>query len=121
MSKAERKDHTVPGMTEHAPLPPPTTASGVPPNGAAPAAAPDVAPAVPASASNLRPSVARMGAERAAAELAAPPRVRVRSRSRSRVYVIGATIFLVISLAGYIGLRAYIYGDDAPPIPVLDE
>ena len=37
------------------------------------------------------------------------------------MYTIGAVVFLVISIVGYIGFRSYIYGDDAPPVPVLDD
>lgn len=48
------------------------------------------------------------------------PRQRFRW-SRTRKYTIGAIVFLLISAAGYIGFREYIYGDDAPPIPVLDD
>lgn len=48
-------------------------------------------------------------------------RKRRRPRSRGRVYVISTIVFLAISAAGYVGFRAYIYGDDAPPIPVFDD
>jgi len=30
-------------------------------------------------------------------------------------------VFVVVSVGGYFGFRSYIYGDDAPPVPVLDE
>ena len=39
-----------------------------------------------------------------------------RKRSRAKVYTVGALVFLVISVAGYVGFREYIYGDDAPPV-----
>jgi hypothetical protein len=49
-----------------------------------------------------------------------PPPAR-HQRSRTRVYTVGAVVFVVISVACYIGFRSYIYGDDAPPVPVLDD
>ena len=44
---------------------------------------------------------------------------RVRPR-RTRWYTIGALVFVFVSIGGYFGFRAYIYGDDAPSIPVVD-
>ncbi len=40
---------------------------------------------------------------------------------RTRWYTIGVVVFVVVSVGGYFGFRSYIYGDDAPPVPVLDE
>ncbi len=36
------------------------------------------------------------------------------------MFTIGAVLTVVFSVVGYLVLRAYIYGDDAPPIPVFD-
>jgi hypothetical protein len=58
--------------------------------------------------------------DRSSTAYVAPAPAR-RRRSRTRVYTIGAFVFLAISIGGYIGFRAYIYGDNAPPIPVLDD
>lgn len=41
--------------------------------------------------------------------------------SRTRKYTVGAIVFLSISVAGYFGFREYIYGEDAPPIPVVGD
>lgn len=41
--------------------------------------------------------------------------------NRSRVFTISVVLAVIVSVAGYIGFRSYIYGDDAPPIPVLDD
>lgn len=101
---AHRKDHTVDGNLQQAPLPPPSAPEQ------------SVAPIMPQAGSNARPHVA--GA--APAAYVAPPAAR-RRRSRTRVYTIGAVVFLALSIAGYIGFRQYIYGDDAPPVPVLDD
>ena len=49
----------------------------------------------------------------------APPS-RARS-GRSGWYTVGVVVFVVTSVGGYFGLRAYVYGEDAPPIPLLDE
>lgn len=48
------------------------------------------------------------------------PRQR-RPWSRTRRYTVGGIVFLLLSVAGYFGFREYIYGDDAPPIPVVGE
>ncbi len=40
---------------------------------------------------------------------------------RTGWYTIGVVVFVVVSVGGYFGFRAYIYGDDAPSIPVIDE
>lgn len=48
------------------------------------------------------------------------PVARTRS-GRSRWYTVGVLVFVVTSVGGYFGIRAYIYGEDAPPIPVLDD
>jgi hypothetical protein len=103
--RARRKDHTVDvDLQQQAPLPPPSASTA------------SATPIMPQAASNARPHVA--GATPAA--YVAPPAER-RGRSRTRVYTISAVVFLVISIAGYIGFRSYIYGDDAPPVPVLDD
>lgn len=84
---------------------------------AAPAPEPTVPlPTVPAAHSNLMPQMAG-----ATAQPYVAPKPPVARRSRTKVYAIGTLIFLTISIAGYIGFRSYIYGDDAPPVPVLDD
>jgi cytochrome c-type biogenesis protein CcmH/NrfG len=40
---------------------------------------------------------------------------------RSRWYTFGVVAFVVVCVGGYFGLRAYVYGADAPPVPILDE
>lgn len=108
MTDVERKDHTVSGTnTPTSPLPPPSSSRVEP-----------VAPTMPAAQPNLVPHVARQAGDRPAPVTAAPPR---RGPSRAKVYGIAAAVFLVLSVIGYFGFREYIYGDDAPPIPVLDE
>ena len=82
---------------------------------AAPAAEP-VAPVMPVAQSNRMPHLAGTQAKMYVPPTASRPRM-----SRSRIYGIGAVLFVVISVAGYIGFRSYIYGDDAPPVPVLDD
>lgn len=37
------------------------------------------------------------------------------------MFVITVVLAVITSVAGYLGFRTYIYGDDAPPIPVLGE
>jgi hypothetical protein len=54
------------------------------------------------------------------ATLGHAPNPRARS-GRSRWYKVGVVVFVVTSVGGYFGLRTYIYGEDAPPIPVLDD
>jgi hypothetical protein len=50
------------------------------------------------------------------------PATTLRTRpGRSRWYTFGALLFVVVSVGGYLGFRAYVYGDDAPPIPLLDD
>lgn len=98
MNEAERKDHTVTGTN------PPTAAAAQ--------------PAMPAAQPNLRPHVAGQAGDRPAPAPAAPPR---RGPSRAKVYGIAAAVLVVISAIGYFGFREYIYGEDAPPIPVLDD
>ena len=41
--------------------------------------------------------------------------------SRSRVFAIGAVVTVIACIVGYLGLREYIYGDDAPSIPLIDD
>ncbi len=41
--------------------------------------------------------------------------------SRSRVFTIGALVAVIAVIGSYFALRAYIYGDDAPSIPVIGE
>lgn len=85
------------------------------------ASAPPEAPPVPTmqpAASSPRPARAEVWHTMTPAFEA--PRQRPRW-SRTRKYTIGAIAFLLISAAGYVGFREYIYGDDAPPIPVLDD
>lgn len=101
--------------TDRLPPPEPTAARVDAPTVAAPAAEP-IAPVMPVARSNRMPQLA--GAE---AQVYVPPRVARARMSRSKVYGIGAVLFLVISVAGYIGFRSYIYGDDAPPLPVVDD
>ena len=48
------------------------------------------------------------------------PTSRARS-GRSRWYTVGVVVFVIVSVGGYFGFRAYIYGEDAPPVPVLDD
>ena len=36
------------------------------------------------------------------------------------MFAIGATVAVIACIIGYLGLREYIYGDDAPSIPLLD-
>jgi len=102
---ARRKDHTVDvELEQNAPLPPPT-------------AAPSTTPIVPQARSNATPYVAGS----APTVDYTPPRAPRKGWSRTRLYTVGAVVFLAISVAGYIGFRSYIYGDDAPPVPVLDD
>ena len=81
----------------------------------APVAEP-IAPVMPVAQPNRMPQLA--GSQANVYVPPTKPRPRV---SRSKVYGIAAVVFLVISIAGYIGFRSYIYGDDAPPVPVLDD
>ncbi len=104
---------------QNPPLPPP-------PQGAVPAPAqesvaarapePTISPSMPAAHSNRMPQMAG-----ATAQPYVPPKPERAERSRTKVYALGTVIFLAISIAGYIGFRSYIYGDDAPPVPVLDD
>ena len=104
----------------NSPLPPPP--SGASPDEPQPPAAPLVpepsmsSPTIPAAQSNRLPQMAGVTAR----PYVAPKPAAVR-RSRTKVYTIGAVFFLLVSVAGYIGFRSYIYGDEAPPIPVLDD
>jgi len=104
---ARRKDHTVDVTSPQASsLPPPS------------AATPSAAPLMPSAGSNAKPHVA--GAAPTPTNYVAPVAGK-RRRSRTRIYTISALLFLAVSVAGYIGFRSYIYGDDAPPVPVLDD
>lgn len=85
-------------------LPPPVTTT------------PSTTPNLPQAGSNTIPH--RAGT--APTPYVAPP-VQRATRSRTRVYTIGTIVFVVLSIGGYIGFREYIYGDDAPPVPVLDD
>ncbi len=101
------------------PPPPPTDAAsavGRPSAAAQGADAETAAPVMPAARSNRMPQLA--GAN---AQVYEPPKARRARRSRSRIYGIGAVIFIGITVVGYLGFRSYIYGDDAPPIPVIDD
>ena len=84
------------------------------------AAVPSAAPIMPVAESNAKPHVAGAAPSSAPGTYVAP-RPEKRRRSRTRVYTIGTLLFLAVSVAGYIGFRSYIYGDDAPPVPVLDD
>lgn len=97
----------------------PSNAPFPPPGGAA-VSTPIIPPARPHPLPELaeRPEIAPKAA---VAQTHGTSTRRRRPRSRSRVYVISTIVFLAISAAGYVGFRAYIYGDDAPPIPVLDD
>lgn len=90
-------------LQQQTPFPPPT------------APAPVEAPIMPVARPNVIPHTTD-----AKPTYVPPPSGRSR-RSRTKTYTIGAIIFLAISVAGYIGFRSYIYGDDAPPVPVLDD
>lgn len=37
------------------------------------------------------------------------------------MFTLGALIAVIACIGGYFALRAYIYGDDAPSIPVIGE
>ncbi len=116
-TKRTTVDVSTPG---NSPLPPP--GSGASPEGHQAPPAPrahepaTTAPTMPAAQSNRMPQMAGATAQ----PYVAPKPAAVR-RSHAKVYTIGAVIFLLVSVAGYIGFRSYIYGDDAPPIPVLDD
>lgn len=104
--------------SDNSPLPPPSSgaiAAESPAAAEGQVAEPRAAmPVMPAAGSNRLPQLT--GANPQA--YVAP---KVAGRSRSRVYGIGAIVFISIALAGYFGFRSYIYGDDAPPLPVLDD
>ncbi len=36
------------------------------------------------------------------------------------MFTVGAVLAVIFSVVGYLVFRTYIYGDDAPPIPVFD-
>lgn len=83
------------------------------------------APAAVTNSPTMRPAAASPRPARAeVAQVVTPEFKAPRQRqkwSRSRKYTIGAIVFLLISAAGYVGFREYIYGDDAPPIPFVDD
>lgn len=103
-SRARRGDQIVDvSLQRETPFPPPT------------APTPVEAPIMPAARPNVIPHTTD------AKPTYVPPPLGRSRRSRAKTYTIGAIIFLAISIAGYIGFRSYIYGDDAPPVPVLDD
>lgn len=105
--------------SENSPLPPPSLgAQPATPNEPVATRDPEltVNPTMPAAHSNRMPQLAG-----ATARPYVAPKSAAARRSRTKVYAIGTMIFLAISVAGYIGFRSYIYGDDAPPLPVLDD
>ncbi len=82
-----------------------------------PAAEPEaVSPVMPAAGSNRIPQLAGVNPH-----VYVAPKMMTRRRSRSKVYGIGTMVFIAIAAAGYFGFRSYIYGDDGPPVPVLDD
>jgi len=91
-------------LEQQTPLPPPV------------AATPSASPIMPKASSNSRPHIAGV----TPTAYVPPPAGRSRRR-RTRVYTVGVAVFLAICVAGYLGFRSYIYGDDAPPVPVLDD
>ena len=111
---------TTPDSSPLPPPPPEGRTAGPHAAAAAPAAEPSAAerpaesPVMPAAGSNRIPQLAGANPQ----TYVAP---KMERRSRSKVYGLGAVFFIVVSVAGYFGFRSYIYGEDAPPVPVLDD